>query len=93
MRRHHFEVIVKLLRFTEEAKRKTKIMYHCNLSHGTVTNTIDLLLRAGLLEKNRKYYRTTAKGSEFTKGFGEIENIFSSTSIKRTKLPTSKETE
>lgn len=86
MRRHNFEVIVKLLRFTEEEKRKTKIMYHCNLSYTTATNTIDHLLRAGLLEKKRNFYRTTSKGAEFIKGFGEIENIFNAKLSSKTKL-------
>ena len=76
MRRHQFEVMVNLLRFAEEERRKTKIMYHCNLSYATATNTIALLLKAGLLEKNRNFYRITQKGSEFIKKFGEIENIF-----------------
>jgi predicted transcriptional regulator len=76
LKRPNFEVLVKLLRFTEEEKRKTKIMSYCNLGYTTATNIIDLLLRAGLLDKNRKYYRTTAKGSEFIKKFGKVENIF-----------------
>jgi predicted transcriptional regulator len=76
LRRPNFEVLVKLLRFTEEEKRKTKIMSHCNLGYTNATNIIDLLLRAGLLDENRKHYRTTAKGSDFIEEFGKVENIF-----------------
>ncbi|MGZ4850558.1 MAG: winged helix-turn-helix domain-containing protein [Candidatus Bathyarchaeia archaeon] len=84
MNRHQFEVMVKLLRFTEEEKRKTKIMSHCSLSYATTTNTIDILLKSGLLEEKRNFYRTTAKGSEFVKGFEEIENIFNAKESNKT---------
>jgi predicted transcriptional regulator len=76
LKRHPIEVMVKLLQFAQEEKRKTKIMYNCNLSYNTITSTINLLLKAGLLQKKQKYYITTAKGLEFIKKFGEIENIF-----------------
>lgn len=85
MRRDRLEVIAKILKFTAKGKRKTKILYYCNLSYTCGTKRISFLVQRGLLEKKLDYYYTTAKGMEFIEKFKEINNLLN-------KMATDKDT-
>ncbi len=75
MRRNNLEVLAKILEVTRKGKRKTNIMYQCNLSYPTTVKAINLLLERGMIEKRGPLYYTTSKGLEFLMKFRELEQL------------------
>jgi predicted transcriptional regulator len=75
MRRNNLEVLAKILEVTEKGKRKTNIMYQCNLSYPTTVKAINFLIGQGMLEKRSPTYFTTSKGLEFLMKFRELEKL------------------
>jgi len=75
LRRNKLEVLAKILELTEKGKRKTNIMYRCNLSYPTTVKAINLLLERGMIEKRCPLYYTTSKGLEFLMKFRELEQL------------------
>jgi predicted transcriptional regulator len=75
LRRNNLEVLAKILELTEKGKRKTNIMYQCNLSYPKTDRTINFLLERGMIEKRSPLYYTTSKGLEFLMKFRELEQL------------------
>jgi predicted transcriptional regulator len=75
LRRNNLEVLAKILELTEKGKRKTNIMYQCNLSYPATVRAINFLLERGMIEKRSPLYYTTSKGLEFLMKFRELEQL------------------
>jgi len=82
LRRNNIEVLVKILELTQNGKRKTKIMYQCNLSYPATVKAINFLLEKGMMEKRSPLYYTTSKGLEFLMKFRELEQLLKVENIK-----------
>jgi predicted transcriptional regulator len=82
LRRNNLEVLAKILELTEKGKRKTHIMYQCNLSYPTTARTINFLLDRGMLENRSPIYHTTSKGLEFLMKFRELEQLLEAGNTK-----------
>jgi len=63
------------LELTQNGKRKTNIMYQCNLSYPRTVKAINFLLQQRMIEKRSPLYYTTGKGLEFLIKFRELEQL------------------
>jgi predicted transcriptional regulator len=82
LRRNNLEVLAKILELAEKGKRKTGIMYQCNLSYPTTVKTINFLLEQEMIEKRSPVYYTTSKGLEFLMKFRELDQLLNAGNIR-----------
>lgn len=82
LRRNNIEVLAKILELTEKGKRKTNIMYQCNLSYPTTVKAINFLLQQGMIEERSPLYYTTSKGLDFLTKFRELEQLLKAENTK-----------
>ena len=77
-KRNNLDIIADILNNAKKNVHKTRIMYNCNLSFKQLNNYLKFLQRTKLLQSysdeknNRKYFRTTSKGSEFLKAYSKL---------------------
>ncbi|MEM2178774.1 MAG: winged helix-turn-helix domain-containing protein [Candidatus Methanomethylicaceae archaeon] len=76
-KRRGIDVIANILEITKNGAKKIRIMYLSNLSHESLMNYLNFLLKKNFLEYNsiEKKYRTTDKGMEFLKKIYEFKEI------------------
>ncbi len=78
-RRDRLHIMAEVLGVTIDGALKTQIMYKANLSFAQLNEYLSLLLRLGLLKRNKEeqktLYKTTPKGIEYLKSYEEIRAI------------------
>jgi len=74
-RRTKIDIIAKILELTKARCRKTKIMYHANLSHELLVYYLNYLCEKGLIDYNHEQscYEIKEKGLIFLQHYYELK--------------------
>ena len=77
-RRSQFEIMAEILSFCKKPQRKTRVMYHTNLSWKINEAHLTELELKGLLTVHHSElkYLTTQKGREFVEKLDELKQLF-----------------
>jgi predicted transcriptional regulator len=75
LRRGKLDIVAEILRFCEQQKTKTSIMYNTNLNYAQLKRHMELLVGQGLLAKDSNKFSTTEKGHRFLSLFGELNEL------------------
>ena len=90
-RRDRLHIMAEVLGVTLDGALKTQIMYKANLSFAQLNEYLSLLLKLGLLRRNkeeqRTLYKTTPKGIEYLKSYEEIRAILGKNEEKAKNNP------
>jgi predicted transcriptional regulator len=82
-KRSDIDIIADILKEAKKTKRKTRIMYSCNLSYKQLEIYLRFLLEVGLLEslpyKRSSWtsFRITSKGLKFLSAYTELKILMS----------------
>jgi len=71
-KRTPYEIIWEILDYCTIQKRLTHIIQGCNLNTYSARKYIDLLIRKGLITKDKDFYKTTEKGLKYLSLIKEI---------------------
>jgi predicted transcriptional regulator len=74
-KRGRLEIMAEILRFCDQQKAKTKIMYKTNLNYTQLKKYLRSLTSKGLLSTNANKYFTTQKGRRFLEIFAQLNDI------------------
>ena len=76
-RRSQYEIMAEILSFCKKPQRKTRVMYHTNLSWKINETRLDELELNGLLtvHQSKLKYLTTQKGREFVDKLDELKQL------------------
>jgi len=75
--RHPFTILVDILKATAfEPLLLTHVMYKANVNVSALKPKLEYLIDLGMLEKDGKKYRTTAKGHEVLKKYRQLRELF-----------------
>ena len=80
LQRSRIDIMACILRNSNAASRKTRLIYRCNLSLSQFNKYADCLTEGGLLRRSRgengaEIYHTTEKGKEFLRDYERIRSI------------------
>jgi predicted transcriptional regulator len=87
--RSQFQIAADIIEIAMNGSRKTRIMYHGNLSFDLLQKYLDMLLSFGLIEiqdGEQQAYIATAKGREFLEDFNELRKYSQLAESKRREL-------
>lgn len=82
-KRSDIDIIADILKEAKKVKRKTRIMYSCNLSYKQLEIYLTFLLEVKLLESlsdkrgSWTSFRITSKGSKFLSAYKELKILMS----------------
>jgi len=82
-KRSDIDIIADILKEAQKVKRKTRIMYNCNLSYSQLEIYLSFLLEIGLLDShsdqrsNKPSFRITSKGSKFLSAYSKLKTLMS----------------
>jgi len=71
-RRAHVELILEILKSTEQRKSKTRLMQEIGMSSSQLNHYLRFLVKRGMIVDDEKKYMTTPKGLVFIRRFQEI---------------------
>lgn len=74
-KRGRLEIMAEILRYCDQQKAKTKIMYTINLNYAQLKRHLKSLTSQGLLTTNKNKYATTQKGHRFLELFAQLNDI------------------
>ena len=81
-KRSDIDIMANILIEANKGKKKTRIMYRCNLSHKQLQVYLNLLLEMEFLALHQKkegarqnYFRTTSKGLEFLEAYQTLKSL------------------
>ena len=83
------QIAADIIEIALNGSRKTRIMYHGNLSFDLLQKYLDMLLNFGLIEAqngDRRSYIATTKGREFLEDFNELMKYSQIVDAKRREL-------
>jgi len=84
--RSRVEIAADILQAARGGAKKTQIAYRTNLNHRYVNKYLGTLIRAGLISREGKLFKTTRNGFEFLQFFEEIKKNLSKTSVIESNL-------
>jgi len=87
--RSRLQIAADIIEIALNGSRKTRIMYHGNLSFDLLQKYLDMLLNFGLIEAqngDRRSYIATTKGREFLDDFNELMKYSQLADTKRREL-------
>jgi predicted transcriptional regulator len=78
--RNRMEIVANLLTIGKTGALKTHLMYRANLSYVMISDYLDLLQEAGLIQEEiskegARLFRTTQKGMKYLEVYESLENI------------------
>lgn len=82
-KRSEIDIIADILKEAQKVKRKTRIMYNCNLSYKQLKLYIIFLLKIELLDShfenrsNKISFRITSKGLKFLSAYSKLKALMS----------------
>jgi len=81
-KRSDIDIMANILSEANEATKKTRIMYRCNLSHSQLQLYLQVLNELGFLaphskkeDTKPKYFRTTSKGFKFLDAYHNLKSL------------------
>jgi predicted transcriptional regulator len=81
-KRSDIDIMANILSEANEGKKKTRIMYRCNLSHSQLQVYLQILHDLGFLASHSKkkgtkpkYFRTTSKGFKFLDAYHNLKSL------------------
>jgi len=74
-KRGRLEIMAEIMRFCDQQKAKTKIMYKTNLNYAQLKKHLRSLTSKGLLASNTNKYFTTQKGRRFLEIFAQLNDM------------------
>jgi len=74
-RRGPLEIAAQLLQLAIEPRKKADLMYEARLDFRGLQRNLRYLNDMGLLENTGSWFRTTQKGSEFLRRYGEMAKM------------------
>ena len=77
LRRNRMETLVEMMDFCRQPRKKTTIMYGCNLSHGALQEKLSFLLFKGFIKRDGDLYKTTKAGEAFCEGYRLLDAMLS----------------
>lgn len=78
-RRTEIDIMVDILKLTQDGSKKTRILYQANLNQPRLNKYLNYLMENGLLEHINEpdnYYKTTEKGKDFLDAADAIKRFF-----------------
>jgi len=83
-KRSDIDIMANILSEANKGKKKTRIMYRCNLSHSQLQVYLQVLRDMGFLASHSKkegaklnYFKTTSKGFKFLDAYRTLKSLMS----------------
>jgi len=71
-KRNNFQIYSVILEFCRQSKRKSPIVYKCNLNFKVVDDYLRELIKWDLLNHDDPFYKTTTKGLKWAIQFNKL---------------------